>query len=193
MSALAQVKFFGATPTAVQKLYTPLQVASFFAPDGATDEYNYATIREDLAMLFEEFMMFRNSPDPAARWRRDVAITDKITDATTSASLIVRWGQRGRIGDARVRPRAQLVVGALAPWVPPAELLDLPPPIQMRPGESWASNLVLPAPPPSGLASVQAVRSPFDPEGDRALLTRGLSSHRDHWTPNERWLKRVGR
>ncbi len=193
MSALAQVKFFGATPTALQKSYTPLQVASFFAPDGATDEYNYATIREDLAMLFEEFMMFRNSPDPAARWRRDVAFTDKITDATTSASLIVRWGQRGRIGDARVRPRAQLVVGALAPWVPPAELLDLPPPIQMRPGESWASNLVLPAPPSTGLASVQAVRSPFDPEGDRALLTRGLSSHRDHWTPNERWLKRVGR
>jgi hypothetical protein len=144
-------------------------------------------------MLFEEFMMFRNSPDPAARWRRDVAITDKITDATTSASLIVRWGQRGRVGDARVRPRAQLVVGALAPWVPPAELLDLPSPIQMRPGESWASNLVLPAPLSSGLASVQAVRSPFDPEGDRALLTRSLSSHRDHWTPNERWLKRVGR
>jgi hypothetical protein len=193
MSALAQVKFFGATPTTVQKLYTPLQVASFFAPDGATDEYNYATIREDLAMLFEELMMFRNSPDPAARWRRDVAITDKITDATTSASLIVRWGQRGRVGDARVRPRAQLVVGALAPWVPPAELLDLPPPIQMRSGESWASNLVLPAPLSPGLAGVQAVRAPFDPEGDRALLMHGLTSRRDHWTPNERWLKRVGR
>jgi hypothetical protein len=193
MSALAQVKFFGATPTAVQKLYTPLQVASFFAPDGANDEYNYATIREDLAMLFEEFMMFRNSPDPAARWRRDVAITDKITDATTSASLIVRWGQRGRIGDARVRPRAQLVVGALAPWVPLSEVLNLPSPIPMRPGESWAGNLVLPAPPSSGLASTQAVRAPFEPEGDRALLMRGLSGQREHWTPNERWLKRVGR
>jgi hypothetical protein len=192
MLSLAQVKFFGATPTAAQKSYTPLQVASFFAPDGANDEYNYATIREDLAMLFEEFMMFRNSPDPAARWRRDVAITDKITDATTGSSLIVRWGQRGRIGDARVRPRAQFVVGALAPWVPPAEVLNLPSPIQMRPGESWTSNLVLPAPPPSGLAGVQAVRSPFDLEGDRALLMRGLSG-RDHWTPNERWLKRVGR
>ncbi len=193
MSALAQVKFFGATPTADQKLYTPLQVASFFAPDGANDEYNYATIREDLAMLFEEFMMFRNSPDPAARWRRDVAITDKITDATTSASLIVRWGQRGRIGDARVRPRAQLVVGALAPWVPLSEVLNLPPPIQMRPGESWAGNLVLPAPPSSGLAGIQAVRAPFEPEDDRALLMRGLSGQREHWTPNERWLKRVGR
>ena len=136
--------------------------------------------------------MYRNSPDPAARWRRDVAITDKITDTTTSSTLIVRWGQRGRIGEATVRPRAQLVVGALAPWVPPSEVLNLPPPIQMRPGESWAANLELPAP-PSGLAGAQAVRSPFDPEGDRALLMRGLSGHRGHWTPNERWLQRVGR
>ena len=192
MSALAQVKFFGATPTDLQKSYTPNQVAGFFAPDRATDEYNYATVREDLAMLFEEFMMYRNSPDPAARWRRDVAITDKILDTTTSATLIVRWGQRGRIGEAAVRPRAQFVVGALAPWVPATAVTDLPPPIPMRPGESWASNLTLPAP-PSGLASPQAILSPFDFEGDRALLMRGLSGHRDHRTPNERWLQRIGR
>jgi len=190
MFGLAQVKFFGATPTDLQKSYTPNQVAGFFAPYGATDEYSYATIREDLAMLFEEFMMYRLT---GGAWRRDVAITDKILDTTTSATLTVRWGQRGRIGEGVVRPRAQLVVGALAPWVPPSEVLNLPPPIQMRPGESWASNLVLPAPPPSGLASSQSVRSPFDPEGDRALLMRGLSGHREHWTPNERWLKRVGR
>jgi len=189
MFGLAQVKFFGATPTDVQKAYTPLQVAGFFAPYGATDEYNYATIREDLAMLFEEFMMYRLN---GGAWRRDVAFTDKITDTTTSATLIVRWGQRGRIGEAAARPRAQLVVGALAPWVSPAEVQNLPPPIQMRPGESWASNLVLPAP-PSGLASAQAFRSPSDLEADRALLLRGLGGHRDHWTPNERWLKRVGR
>lgn len=190
MFGLAQVKFFGATPTDLQKSYTPNQVAGFFAPYGATDEYNYATIREDLAMLFEEFMMYRLT---GGAWRRDVAITDKILDTTTSATLTVRWGQRGRIGEGVVRPRAQLVVGALAPWVPASEVLNLPPPIQMRPGESWASNLALPAPPPSGLASSQSVRSPFDPEGDRALLMRGLGGHREHWTPNERWLKRVGR
>ena len=190
MFGLAQVKFFGATPTDLQKSYTPQQVASFFAPYGASDEYSYATIREDLAMLFEEFMMYRLT---GGAWRRDVAFTDKITDTTTSATLIVRWGQRGRIGEAAARPRAQLVVGALAPWVSPAEVQNLPPPIQMRPGESWASNLVLPAPPLSGMASVQAFRSPSDLEADRALLLRSLGGHRDHWTPNERWLKRVGR
>jgi hypothetical protein len=106
--------------------------------------------------------------------------------------LIVRWGQRGRIGEAGVKPRAELVVGALAPWVSPSVVQNLPPPIQMRPGESWAANLALPAP-PSGLASAQAFRSPSDLEADRALLMRGLGGHRDHWTPNERWLKRVGR
>jgi hypothetical protein len=192
MFALAQVKFFGAAATDAQKAYTPNQVASFFAPDKATDEYSYATTREDLAMLFEEFMMYRNSPDPAARWRRDVAITDKITEATTSSTLTVRWGQRGRIGEVAVKQRAQFVVGALAPWIPASEVQNLPPPLAMRAGESWASNLQLPAP-PSGTAGIQSVRAPFDLESDRALLMRGLSGQRTHWTPNERWLKRAGR
>ncbi len=49
-------------------------------PIAATDEYSYSTTREDIAMTFEEFMMVRNH-----MWRRDVAITDKIGPATTSA------------------------------------------------------------------------------------------------------------
>jgi hypothetical protein len=196
MFGLAEVKFFGTTPTAVQIAYTPDQVAGFFRVDGANDEYNYArsdlsfTPREDLAMLFEEFMMYRLT---GGAWRRDVAITDKILDTTTSSTLTVRWGQRGRIGEAAPKTRAELVVRELAPWVLISEVHNLPPPIPMQPGESWASNLVLPAPSPSGLASIQAVRSPFDVEGDRALLMRGLSRQRDHWTPNERWLKRIDR
>ena len=127
MSALAQVKFFGATPTDLQKSYTPHQVASFFAPDGATDEYNYATIREDLAMLFEEFMMFRNSPDPAARWRRDVAITDKITrhDDQFDADRALgpaRAHRRGGAEDARAarRRRARAVGSGLGGAEPAA-------------------------------------------------------------------------
>ena len=38
MRALADVKFIGTTATAVQRTYTPDTVASFFAPDRATDE-----------------------------------------------------------------------------------------------------------------------------------------------------------
>lgn len=189
MRALAQVKFVGVAPTPAQIAYTPDTVASFFAPDRATDEYNFhPSTREDLAMLFEEFMMFRNHA-----WRRDMAITDKVTDTTTSATLIVRWGQRGRVGAASVKPRVQLVVGALAPWVSLAEVTNLPPPIQMRPGESWAGNLVQPAP-PAGLASALSVRGTLDFEADRATLLRDLGGRRHgHWTPNDRWLQRAGR
>ncbi|MGZ8994777.1 MAG: hypothetical protein ACXW16_12245, partial [Burkholderiaceae bacterium] len=152
LAGLAQVKFFGATADATQRAYTPNDVASFFSSDRATDEYSYSTTREDLAMTFEEFMMFRNHA-----WRRDVAITDKIGPATTSSTLIVRFGQRGRIGEATIKPRARNAVGAIAPWVNLAEVDNLPPPIPMRAGDSWAGNLVVPAP-PGGLAAPLRLR-----------------------------------
>jgi hypothetical protein len=190
MRGLAQVKFWGATADVAQRSYTPTQVGMFFSGDRATDEYNYSTTREDIAMVFEEFMMMRNHT-----FRRDVAITDKITPTTTSSNLIVRWGQRGRIGEASIKPRAQLAAQNLAPWVlqaDPNAVTNLPTPIAMRVGDSWASNLVVPAP-PGGLASIQRIQ--LDAEEDRRLLMRALSGARahGHWTPNERWLRRVGR
>ena len=192
LASLAQVKFFGATADATQRAYTPNDVANFFAADRATDEYSYSTTREDTAMTFEEFMMVRNH-----LWHRDVAITDKIGPATTSGNLIVRFGQRGRIGEAGIKPRAQLAVQALAPWVlqaDPNAVTNLPAPIAMRAGDSWSSNLIVPAP-PGGLLSPQSVRTPIDLATDRALLARalgGFHGHHGHRTPNERWLKRTG-
>lgn len=189
MRGLAEVKFTGTTATAVQRTYTPDTVASFFAPDRATDEYAYhPSLREDIAMVFEEFMMARNH-----QWRRDMAFTDKITSTTTGSTLTVRWGQRGRIGDANVKPRAQFVVGQLSPWVlsaNPNAVLDLPLPLQMRPGESWTGNLALPAP-LGGVAGIQSLRSPLDFGVDRAMLLRDVSRHHGG-TPAERLAKRLG-
>jgi hypothetical protein len=191
LAVLAQVKFLGATADAAQRAYTPNDVANFLAADRATDEYSYSTTREDIAMTFEEFMMVRNHA-----WRRDVAITDKIGPATTSGDLIVRFGQRGRIGEAAIKPRAQLAVQALAPWVlqaDPNAVTNLPAPIAMRAGDSWTSNLIVPAP-PGGLLGSLAVRTPIDLVSDRVLLARALvgsHGHHGHWTPNERWLKRT--
>ena len=191
LAGLAQVKFFGATADPTQRGYTPNDVAAFFAADRATDEYSYSTTREDIAMTFEEFMMVRNHT-----WRRDVAITDKIGPSTTSSTLIVRFGQRGRIGEVAIKPRAQLAVQQLAPWVlqaDPNAVTSLPVPIPMRAGDSWASNLVVPAP-PGGLLAPLALRVPLDFVSDRALLARavvGAHGH-GHWTPNKRWLKRTG-
>lgn len=165
MRALAQVKFQGATATPTQRAYTPQQVGGFFSADRSTDEYNYSTTREDIAMLFEEFMMFRNHGV-----RRDVAITDKIGPTTTGATLIVRWGQRGRVAETAVRPRVKLAVGSLAPWIDPASVDAFPAPLAMRAGESWNANLVLPAP-PSGVGAA-AVRTPASKAEDAYLLER---------------------
>ena len=188
LRGLAQVKFFGVTADATQRAYTPNDVASFFSADRATDEYSYSTTREDIAMTFEEFMMVRNHA-----WRRDVAITDKIGPTTTSGNLIVRFGQRGRIGEATIKPRARYAVGELAPWVNLAEVDNLPAPILMRAGDSWANNLVVPAP-PGGMAWPLSLRTPLDFASDRALLERAIAGphgRHGHWTPHERWLRRV--
>lgn len=185
MLGLAQVKFQGATADATQRTYTPTQVGGFFAADRANDEYSYSTIREDLAMVFEEFMMFRNHG-----WRRDVAITDKITATTTSSNLIVRWGQRGRTGESLIRPRTTLVLQNLAPWVNVNEVTALPAPIAMRVGDSWAGNLVLPAP-LGGLASIQRIQ--LEPDEDRRMLMRSLTGARHIGSPNERFVRRAGR
>jgi hypothetical protein len=75
--------------------------------------------------------------------RRDFAINDAGGD--TTATIIVRWGQRGRVGEPALRPRAKAIVQALVPWLDPAEVDLLPAPIAMRPGESWKDNLQQPA------------------------------------------------
>ncbi len=143
MSGLGQVQYQGAAANATQIAYTPTQVGSFFAADLATDDYAYSTRREDTAMLLEEFLM-------SARLgiRRDFAFTDKAAaSATSSASLVVRWGQRGRAGEARIKPRLRYVVSQLTPWMPLSEVDALAAPFNMRVGETWSSNLTLPAPP----------------------------------------------
>jgi hypothetical protein len=142
LRGLAQVKFFGVTADAVQRGYTPNDVGAIFSADIASDEYNYSTAREDAAMTLEELLMSRRLDI-----RRDVAITDKIDDDTTADTLIVRWGQRGRVGAAAIKPRARLLAQALVPWFDAGEVDNLPAPLPMRAGESWSANLALPAPP----------------------------------------------
>ena len=143
MFALARVKFFGAQASDVQKTFSARQVADFFRADRANDEYGYAvppgsgaSPREDLAMLFEEFMMQRH-----AGARRDVAMTNKFRPGLTGADLIVAWGQRGRIADPALRARVALVLREIAPWIDAAELEALPPPLPLREGASWTANL----------------------------------------------------
>ncbi|WP_395702089.1 hypothetical protein [Aquabacterium sp.] len=141
MRALGQVQFHGDTPSAEQRGYTPEMVAGFFSPDLATDDYNYSTQFEDIAMTLEELLM-----QSRLGIRRDFAITQPRTASTaSSSSLIVQWGQRGRVGTASIRPRAQAIALALTPWLDPAAADQLPEPIDMRGGQSWDDNLAQPS------------------------------------------------
>lgn len=142
LAALGRVRFLGATATAAQEAYTPGQVAGFFGPDLATDDYAYASPREDVAMALEEFLM--------QRWlgvQRDFAIAPRPGSGDTGSSLPVTWGQRGRIGEPALRPRLRAIVQQLVPWVDAAEVDLLPAPLAMRSGDSWTGNLVLSGPP----------------------------------------------
>jgi hypothetical protein len=144
MFGLARVTSFGEPASAAQKGYTPRQVADFFRVDRATDEYSYSvapgssvsTPREDLAMLFEEFMMSHRQ-----QARRDVAFTDRYDPAQSSGRLLVRWGQRGRIAEANIKPRLTLVLGDIAPWISTSTVNNLPAPLALREGQSWSANL----------------------------------------------------
>ncbi len=144
MKRLADVLSFGATPTAQQIAYTPSDIVQFFSQDRVNDDYSYsipegATFsREDTAMLLEEAMM-------QLRYgvMRDVAVTDKLPAGGNSADLIVSWGQRGRIGEAAIKPRLQLVLAELMPWVESSLVAQLRAPQPLRSGISWGANLDL--------------------------------------------------
>ena len=85
----------------------------------------------------------------------DIAFTNVYREGMTFDDVIVGWGERGRIGEAAIKPRIKLVLAGIAPWIDPSAVDSLPAPIMMRAGASWNANLVLgpngPAAAPSSL------------------------------------------
>ncbi len=138
MRDLGQVSFAGETATETQKSYLPIDITGFFSPDRATDFYAYSSLREDYAMLFEELMM-QNRFNVI----RDVAITNQpIGDNISSADYIVTWGQRGRIGDDKLRERVLFSASRVLPEFDSQAAMNLvPTPIEMLEGDSWLDNL----------------------------------------------------
>ncbi|MEY4730106.1 MAG: hypothetical protein RL020_1264 [Pseudomonadota bacterium] len=160
MAGLAAVDFQGKTATLEQKAYTPEMVAAFFAPERATDEYNFNTQFEDFAMLYEEFMMqYRHGV------QRDVAVTSVVfTTPTGGRDVTVAWGQRGRIAEPTIKPRIKIVLQQMAPWIDPNAIDAFAAPIPMRVGESWFTNIVLPSIPGSGFMRPELVQNASNQE-----------------------------
>jgi len=140
MRNLAQVSFAGSTANNTQKSYLPDDIRTFFTPDNATDYYNFSSLREDYAMLFEELMMFTRY-----NIQRDIAVTNQPTGEVIFANdYIVNWGQRGRIGEQNIKPRANFVLQRVLPELNNTNIINnLPAPVAMIQGNDWIQNLVL--------------------------------------------------
>jgi hypothetical protein len=177
MKALAQVLYQGATATATQKAYTATDVGRFFASDRATDDYAYsvsgdANSREDLAMLFEEFMMsYRHGI------QYDYAYSDLVRDGQTADQVLVRWGERGRIGETAIKPRIKLVLQRVAPWIDVTAVDRLPAPIMMTPGVSWTGNLAIS---PNATISQSSLRASVAGANPRAMREDLQGARRPH-------------
>ena len=167
MHALAQVKFQGNDASATQNSYLPNDVKSFFTADNANDFYNYSSIREDYAMLFEELMM-------QSRYgiSRDTAITNKPSgDNISERDYIVTWGQRGRIGEHDIKPRIAFSASRILPeFDSTTAIANLPTPINMVEGDDWIENLTI-----SPLSQLKQAKAS---QASNKYITRPVNLHR---------------
>ncbi len=140
MRGLAQVSFAGEVATQTQKNYLPADIEAFFSTEGASDFYAYSSLREDYAMLFEELMM-QNRFNVI----RDVAITNQpVGESISAADYNVTWGQRGRIGDDRLRDRVLFTASRVLPeFDSQAAMILVAKPIEMGEGSNWLENLTI--------------------------------------------------
>jgi len=140
MYALGDVMFQGVTATQTQMDYTPAEVSDFFFPYEATNTYNYSTIREDYAMLAEEYLM---------GYRHGVVYDQGITGL--APEYIISTAERGRVGHDRIKPRAEYVISRILPSIDLQEAsASLATPIVLESGVSWWDALVAP-----GTANIQ--------------------------------------
>ncbi|MBD8512999.1 hypothetical protein IFO68_09930 [Photobacterium sp. CAU 1568] len=102
LQLMAESYFGGASASTTM---SPEQAGSAFEPDGGADFYGYYTGAEDVAMLFEAYMMWREYEAVS-----DVAFTSSPKVENYSCDdLIIGWGQRNRLAQKEVVPRARLV------------------------------------------------------------------------------------
>jgi len=132
MRSLGTVRFRGEAASASEKALSPDDVAQLFEVEDAPQFYNYSTSREDYAILFDGFMM-------KARFNvdRDVAVSNQ-----TYSNIF--WGQRGRIGENRIKSRVKFVAARVLPEFAQASSLieELAAPLAMRTNIDWFDSVV---------------------------------------------------
>ncbi len=104
LDELSQVSFRGVTATDSQISYQPDFLGSEMANDGASRYYGYYTQREDFATLFAVALMKLDFNLDSY-----VGFVNKPANLESyfCSELLVGWGQKNRLADALVQPRAK--------------------------------------------------------------------------------------
>lgn len=101
----ARISFYGADMTERIRITSAAEAGSAFEGDGAADWYGYSSATEDVAMLFEAFMMYKKYGAVS-----DVAfVTIPTADDYSCDDHVIKWGQRNRLADSNVKRRAILI------------------------------------------------------------------------------------
>ena len=140
LQALAQVSYKGREATVAQKNYSPAQVGSLMAGDGAAKYYGYSTHREDFATLFATTMIKR---DFDVDYYMAFVQKPEDEDDYDCSELAVGWGVRNRIADPLVIPRAKWVLESVYGFSAEIDAFfagSLGQQNQMTAGLDWCSN-----------------------------------------------------
>lgn len=131
---VANIFYRGFTPSEAQTFWNAGDMGDAFADDGANDTYAYSSQYEDLAMLFEEAMMYIHFGV-----ERELAFIEapeqKYPDC---GEAYMAWGQRNRIGDPWVKERLKYVLQQILPDRDYGQRIDdIPEPTQLVAGTDW--------------------------------------------------------
>lgn len=131
---LAGVLYQGDNSTASQRAMSPDYVGAEFENDYANDTYSYSSVWEDTAMTFEAILMKRNFNAD-----RDMAIVPFYEEFDCDTAL-VKWGQRGRLGEPSIIARAEVVLEGMLPEIDFSDfLLSQPLPVTIPYDTSYCS------------------------------------------------------
>lgn len=139
MYDLARVMFHGDTASDNLKMISPAEAAGEFSPDGASDTYAYSSEREDVAMLFEEVLMYH-----LFEVERDVVFTTAPeTENSNCEDYQVAWGARMRVSTTQVSTRAEFVVNEILPELDAQSVVAaLPQTREMPDGLDWCNSIL---------------------------------------------------
>jgi hypothetical protein len=133
----AQIAFHGSDMTDGIRITSASDAGSAFDGDGAADFYGYSTAAEDVAMLFEAFMMYKKYGAVS-----DVAFVSIPTvDDYKCDDYVIKWGQRNRLADPNVKQRAILAGSRILERDITADLPSISSaPIKMETDIGWCSS-----------------------------------------------------